>query len=82
MKVIIAKVDETLFSGDAVSLTVPGAEGEMTILGEHEPLVTTLKAGFAIIRSKQEGSSELLVHEVAIPGGLLEVRRDGATIIL
>ncbi len=82
MKVIIAKVDETLFSGDAVSLTVPGSEGEMTVLGEHEPLVTTLRPGVAIIRSTQEGSSEFAVREVAIPGGLLEVRRDGATIIL
>jgi F0F1-type ATP synthase epsilon subunit len=45
MHIVIAKVDETLFEGEAQSLTVPGREGEKTVLGHHEPLITTLKPG-------------------------------------
>jgi F-type H+-transporting ATPase subunit epsilon len=78
MHLVIAKVDEIFFDGEAYSLTAPGSEGEMTVLAEHEPLVTTLKKG------------ELVVHEAAgsqpkkfsVESGVLEVRRDGATVIL
>ena len=76
MRLVIAKVNETLFDGEAASITVPGAAGELTILGEHMPLITTLKPGMVTVRSS-EG-----VGTFAIDGGLLEVRRDGATIVL
>ena len=39
-----------LFSGDVVSVQIPGAEGEMTILPGHAPVLSTLLlvlAGFA-----------------------------------
>lgn len=78
MHLVIAKVNETLFEGEAHSLVAPGSAGEMTVLGHHEPLITTLKAG------------ELRVHLTAgdepklfrIEGGVLEVRSEGATVIL
>ncbi len=41
----IASVGETRYDGRAISATLPGAAGDMTILAHHEPLVTTLKAG-------------------------------------
>jgi F-type H+-transporting ATPase subunit epsilon len=77
MHVVIAKVDETLFEGEARSLTVPGVEGEMTILGHHEPLVTTLKPGTVTVRVQGEADQTF-----PIEGGVLEVRSDGATVIL
>lgn len=76
MKVTIAKVDETYFDGEADSMTVPGADGEMTILSEHMPLITTLKPGVIIIRVGEE------TKEFPIDGGVLEVRRDGATVVM
>ncbi|MBP9711175.1 MAG: F0F1 ATP synthase subunit epsilon [Candidatus Pacebacteria bacterium] len=76
MKVVIAKVDENLYDGEAESLTVPGAAGEMTVLGEHMPIVTTLKAGTITVR----GSDGEKTFDIT--GGVLEVRRDGATVIL
>ena len=78
MKVVIAKVDEILFEGQAVSLTVPAAEGEMTVLSRHMPLLTTLKAGVARVRVQQGEEPKLF----PIESGVLEVRRDGATVIL
>jgi F-type H+-transporting ATPase subunit epsilon len=76
MRVVIAKVDENLYDGEAESLTVPGAAGEMTVLGEHMPIVTTLKVGTITVRAK-DGEKTF-----DITGGVLEVRRDGATVIL
>ena len=51
MHIVIAKVDQNLFDGEAESLTVPGSAGEMTVLGEHMPLVTTLKPGTITVRA-------------------------------
>lgn len=78
MHVVIAKVDEVLFEGEAYSLTVPGAEGEMTVLSRHEPLITTLKAGEARVHLVAGDTPKLF----PIQGGVLEVRSDGATVIL
>lgn len=78
MKLVIAKVTENLFDGEAVSITVPGAQGEMTVLSHHEPLITTLKAGTIVIRQL----ADVEPIQIPIQGGMLEVRPDGATILL
>jgi F-type H+-transporting ATPase subunit epsilon len=77
MRVTIARVDETLFDGEAHSLTVPAAGGEMTVLGHHMPIVTTLKSGNAIVRVTESD-----IREFPVEGGVLEVRSEGATVIL
>lgn len=76
MRIIIAKVDETYFDGEADSMTVPGAAGKMTVLPKHMPLITTLKPGSIILRIGSE------IKEFPVDGGVLEVRRDGATVVL
>lgn len=47
---VVASVGETRFDGAAVSVTLPGAAGEFTILPHHEPIVTTLKPGTIVVR--------------------------------
>ena len=78
MKVVIAKVDQAYFDGEAVSVTVPGAEGEMTVLGNHEAFVTTLKAGTVTVRTALPEATQTF----EIIDGVLEVGPAGATIIL
>jgi F-type H+-transporting ATPase subunit epsilon len=78
MHVVIAKVDEVLFEGEAHNMTVPGTEGEMTLLGHHEPLISTLKPGTITVRLDDNS----VPREFKIDGGVLEVRSDGATVIL
>jgi len=78
MHVVIARVDEVFFDGEAQSMTVPGAEGEMTVLGEHMPLITTLKEGVILVRELP--GAEPLRYPVS--GGILEINRDGATVVL
>ncbi|MBI4085129.1 MAG: F0F1 ATP synthase subunit epsilon [Candidatus Liptonbacteria bacterium] len=76
MRVIIAKVDETYFDGEADSLTAPGTEGEMTILPKHMPVITTLKEGKITVRSNGE------TKEFSIDEGILEVHGEGVTVVL
>lgn len=78
MRIVIAQVDEIFFDGEARSLTVPGSEGEMTVLPEHMPLITTLKQGTITVRGEED--SEL--KRLDISGGILEVHGDGATVVL
>ena len=77
MKVVIAKVDEVLFEGEARSLTVPGSEGEMTVLARHMPLITTLREGTIVVREPNEQE-----HTFRITSGILEVNPQSATVIL
>ncbi len=78
MHITIAKVDEVFFDGEAASMTVPGAEGEMTILAGHMPLIATLTQGSVVVREGGNTPEKIF----PIQSGILEVRRDGATLIL
>ena len=55
---------------DVESLTVPGADGELTILPEHAALMTALKPGPVVMR---RGGEEI---DLALSGGFMEVRDD------
>jgi F-type H+-transporting ATPase subunit epsilon len=78
MHLVIAKIDETLYNGEVYSLVAPGVAGEMTVLGHHEPLITTLKAGDLRVHVLQGDEPKVF----SIEGGVLEVRSEGATVIL
>lgn len=76
MFVTIARVHENLFSGQAVSITAPGADGELTILSTHEPLVVPLTKGIITVRTAEHGE----VYECE--GGVLEVSDNQVTVLL
>jgi len=64
----IFSIDREMFVGQATSLTVPAASGQMQVLPDHTPLVTLLKAGDVIVQT--ENGQE---HKIPIRGGTLEV---------
>lgn len=72
----ISEVDDLLFDGEAHSVTVPGAMGEMTLLAKHEPLIALLKAGTITVRT---GEGE---QQFAIKKGLLETSNNRVTILV
>lgn len=76
MKLTIAKVDSTLYSGDAESVTVPARAGEMTVLRDHMPLVAPLTKGKIVVREK-EGVKDFLIDS-----GIIEVGKTEVTILL
>ena len=79
MRLVIAQLDKVFFDGDAKSATFPGAEGELTVLPEHMPLVTTLSKGVITVRAEALPNGQ---QKFPVESGVLEVRSDGATVIL
>jgi F-type H+-transporting ATPase subunit epsilon len=73
----IARVDGPVFAGAVVSVTVPGTEGEMTLLPNHTPLVSALRPGTISVRTA-EGATETFLVE----NGTLEVSKNSVTILL
>lgn len=74
----IAKVGENLFDGEAVSVTVPGTEGVLTVLAHHEAFVTPLKAGEIRVETEDGSGQTFALAET----GILEVSNNQATVIL
>lgn len=46
--------DETVFDGECDSVTLPTADGVITVMPHHVPLMTTLIPGTAIVRTGKE----------------------------
>ena len=67
---VVAK-NQVLYSGSLYSVMVPGSEGELGIMANHEPFVSALKDGVIWARTKQEGGTTL---SAAIMGGYLGER--------
>ncbi len=71
----ITSQDRCVFSGDVDMVVVPGSAGEMGILPNHSPLLSTLKIGVIKVRTK----GEELIFTVA--GGIVEVQPDSIIIL-
>jgi F-type H+-transporting ATPase subunit epsilon len=71
----IVTQDKLLFEGPVDIVVAPGTEGEMGILPNHTPLLTTLDFGVLRIRYQDEEQA------FAIAGGFLEVRPDVVTVL-
>lgn len=77
MKLTISKIDKILFSGEAESVTLPGVEGEMTILSHHMPFITTLKEGTITVKVK-----DLKPEIFKVTSGFLEVGKTETVILV
>lgn len=77
MKLTISKIDKVLWSGEADSVTVPGVDGEMVILTHHMPLITTLKAGKVIVKTKEQPPLSFDITK-----GFLEVGKSETTVLV
>ncbi len=71
----VVSVEASLFEGDADFVLATGAEGELGILPNHAPLLTTLKPG--PLRIDSEGKSEVIF----VGGGFLEVLPERVTVL-
>ena len=71
----IVSQDRMVYQGDADIVVLPGTEGEMGILPNHAPLLTTLKIG--IIKVRSHGREEVFT----VAGGIAEVQPDIVTVL-
>jgi F-type H+-transporting ATPase subunit epsilon len=64
----IVTPERTILEEDVDQVTLPTTEGEITILPDHIPLISTLKAGELVAVSNGE------VIPMAVVGGFIEVK--------
>lgn len=76
MKLIISSIDKILWEGEANSVHVPGADGDITILSRHMPLISLLRNGKIIVRSSAGVESFDIEH------GMIDVSKENTTILL
>jgi len=70
IQVDVVSAEESIFSGLAEFVALPGESGELGILPQHAPLITRVKPGS--VRIKVPGQAEDVL--VFVAGGILEVQ--------
>jgi F-type H+-transporting ATPase subunit epsilon len=76
MQLEIITPDKQLYSGEVVSVTVPGKEGSFGILKNHAPIISTLKAGKIKVTDNQKNTQLF-----EIKGGVIEVSKNNITVL-
>ena len=66
----VVSADESIFSGEAKFVALPGESGELGILPRHTPLITRIRPGAVRIERADNGQEEF----VFVAGGILEVQ--------
>jgi F-type H+-transporting ATPase subunit epsilon len=72
----VVSAEESIFSGEARFVAVPGESGELGIYPRHTPLITRIKAGSVRIQNA-DGSEEF----VFVAGGIIEVQPNCVTVL-
>ena len=75
MQFDLVSPERRLASGQAKSVQIPGAEGQMTAMPDHAPTITTLRPG--ILRVEMDGG----VQEYAVTGGFVEIGAGGTSVL-
>ena len=68
--------ERLLLSGQVAHVVLPGAEGDMTVMANHAPLMTTIRPGFVTVKST-EGREDRFV----VLGGFADIAADGCTLL-
>ena len=68
--------DGAVFDGDAIQISLTGAEGSLSVRPGHVPLVTTTKAGVCRVWEASNGG----ISEFDCGDGLLSVASDSVTL--
>jgi len=67
--------ERSLASFAATAVQIPGSEGDMTAMANHEPVLTTLRPGVLSVTAPSG------VSEFVVTGGFAEVTAQGVTVI-
>jgi F-type H+-transporting ATPase subunit epsilon len=73
----VVSAEESIFSGEAKFVALPGEAGELGILPKHTPLITRIRPGAVRIERADNGEEEF----VFVAGGILEVQPNVVTVL-
>ena len=77
LHVDVVSAEESIYSGEAEFVVLPGEAGELGIYPKHTPLITRIKPGSVRIKPAGGGPEEL----VFVAGGILEVQPQIVTVL-
>jgi len=73
----VVSAEESIYSGEAEFVVLPGVMGELGIYPKHAPLITQIKPGQ--VRIQTPGQQEETI--IFVQGGFLEVQPDVVTVL-
>ncbi len=74
----VVSAEESIFSGLAEMVVVPGDQGELGIYPRHAPLLTRIRPGAVRIKLADKQGEEALIY---VSGGILEVQPNVVTVL-
>ena len=77
LHVDVVSAEESIYSGEAEFVVLPGEEGELGIYPRHTPLITRIRPGQVRIKPAGGGEEELIF----VAGGVLEVQPKVVTVL-
>jgi F-type H+-transporting ATPase subunit epsilon len=75
MHLEIITPEKKIFEGDVTIVTFPGSDGSFQVMNDHAPLVSLLKDGQVIYKTKEA------TEEIAITGGVVEVLKNRVIVL-
>jgi len=75
MQFDLVSPERRLASGPATAVQIPGAEGDMTAMANHAPVITILRPGILTVTAPGG------VTEFAVTGGFAEITPEGTTVL-
>src|SRR3970040_1715635 len=73
----VVSAEESIYSGEAEFVVLPGEMGELGIYPRHTPLITRIKPGTVRIQPAGGGDEEVIL----LAGGILEVQPKVITVL-
>ena len=73
----VVSAEESIYSGEAEFVVLPGEAGELGIYPRHVPLITRIRPGAVRIQPAGGGEEELIF----VQGGILEVQPKVITVL-
>ncbi|MDB5811075.1 MAG: synthase subunit epsilon [Betaproteobacteria bacterium] len=77
LHVDVVSAEESIYSGEAEFVVLPGEAGELGIYPQHTPLITRIKPGSVRIKPVGTAAEELIF----VAGGILEVQPKVVTVL-
>ena len=72
----VSSPDGDIFKDEVIKLILRGAEGDLAVLAEHAPFITSVKSGKCKIYL-----SETEIREATTDGGILSVAGNNVTLL-
>ena len=77
----VVSAEESIFSGEAKFVALPGESGELGILPRHTPLITRIKPGAVRIQRALPDGTAGEEEFIFVAGGILEVQPGTVTVL-